>query len=165
MTQKEYNNGVRLWADDVYRYAVQCCGDREQSKDLVQDAFEALWKNRSRVEEPKGKSFLLSVVHNKSMSLLRHAVVHESVMAEMPQEIQAHPDERFDLREALQQALSQLPQIQREALQLKDVVGYSCQEIAEILAISETQVTVYLYRARVTMKRYLIALGYDNNNR
>ncbi len=99
------------------------------------------------------------------MSLLRHAVVHESVMAEMPQEIQAHPDERFDLREALQQALSQLPQIQREALQLKDLEGYSCQEIAEILAISETQVTVYLYRARVTMKRYLIALGYDNKNR
>ena len=48
---------------------------------------------------------------------------------------------------------------------LKDVEGYSCREIAEVLNISETQVSVYLFRARITMKKQLIALGYDNNNR
>ena len=46
---------------------------------------------------------------------------------------------------------------------LKDVEGFSCHEIGEILNLSESQVSVYLFRARVTMKKSLIALGYDNN--
>ena len=59
MTRNEYNNGVTLWADDVYRYAVHCCGDREQSKDYVQEAFATLWEKREEVDTEKGKAFLL----------------------------------------------------------------------------------------------------------
>ena len=51
-----------------------------------------------------------------------------------------------------------------DALLLKDLEGYSCHEIAEILHEDEKQVSVYLYRARVSMRKTLIALGYDNNN-
>ena len=68
MTRNEYNNGVSLWADDVYRYAVHCCGDREQSKDFVQEAFATLWEKRESVATEKGKAFLLAVVHNHVMS-------------------------------------------------------------------------------------------------
>lgn len=49
MTRKEYNNGVKLWADDVYRFAVHCCGDSECAKDGVQEAFASLWEHRDRV--------------------------------------------------------------------------------------------------------------------
>ena len=62
MTQKEYNNGVKLWADDVYRFAVSCGGGLELSKDVVQEAFATLWERREKVEVEKGKSFLLTVV-------------------------------------------------------------------------------------------------------
>ena len=48
--------------------------------------------------------------------------------------------------------------------QLKDVEGYSCKEIADMLSLTEKQVSVYLFRARVSLKKTLIALGYDNNN-
>ena len=75
MTQKEYNNGVRLWADDVYRFAVRC-GDGEEAKDAVQEAFASLWERRENVEVEKGKSFLLTVVHNCMMSHHRHEQVH-----------------------------------------------------------------------------------------
>lgn len=164
MTQKEYNNGVSLWADDVYRYAVHCCGDREQSKDYVQEAFATLWEKREKVESKKGKSFLLAVVHNQVMSHFRHEAVHrESVDMLMGEQVTG-PDERFDLHEALQKAMATLPRVQREAVMLKDVEGYNVQEISDILSINENQVRVYLFRARVAMKRTLIALGYDGNN-
>ena len=57
-----------------------------------------------------------------------------------------------------------LPQVQREAVMLKDIEGYDVHEISEILSISENQVRVYVFRARVSMKKTLIALGYDGNN-
>ena len=60
--------------------------------------------------------------------------------------------------------MARLPQVQQAAIELKDVEGYSCREIAEILSLTEKQVSVYLFRARVSLKKTLIALGYDNNN-
>ena len=164
MTQKEYNNGVRLWADDVYRFAVRCGGGEEMSKDAVQEAYASLWEKREQVEVEKGKSFLFTVVHNCLMSHHRHEQVHQQTLPLLEPERVVQPDERFDIQEALQRALMRLPQVQREAVQLKDVEGYSCKEIAEMLSLTEKQVSVYLFRARVSLKKTLIALGYDNNN-
>ena len=164
MTQKEYNNGVRLWADDVYRFAVRCGGDEELSKDAVQEAYASLWEKREQVEVEKGKSFLFTVVHNCLMSHHRHELVHQQNLPLLQPDRVVPPDERFDLQDALHKALERLPQVQREAVQLKDVEGYSCREIAEMLSLTEKQVSVYLFRARVSLKKTLIALGYDNNN-
>jgi len=164
MTQKEYNNGVRLWADDVYRFAVRCGGGDELSKDAVQEAYASLWERREQVEVEKGKSFLLTVVHNCLMSHHRHEQVHQQTLPLLEPDRVVQPDERFDLQEALHRALERLPQVQREAVQLKDVEGYSCKEIADMLSLTEKQVSVYLFRARVSLKKTLIALGYDNNN-
>ena len=164
MTRNEYNNGVTLWADDVYRFAVRCGGGEELSKDAVQEAYASLWEKREQVEVEKGKSFLFTVVHNCLMSHHRHEQVHQQTLPLLEPERVVQPDERFDIQEALQRALMRLPQVQREAVQLKDVEGYSCKEIAEMLSLTEKQVSVYLFRARVSLKKSLIALGYDNNN-
>lgn len=165
MTQKEYNDGVRLWADDVYRFAVRCGGDKEMSEDAVQEAFASLWERLPDVSVEKGKSYLLTVAHNYLMSRHRHAQVHQQAASFLVEEEVVAPDERFDLQEALHKALERLPQVQRAAVELKDVEGYSCKEIAQMLHLTEKQVTVYLFRARVSLKKTLIALGYDNNNR
>ncbi len=164
MTQKEYNNGVRLWADDVYRFAVRC-GGGEEARDAVQEAYASLWERREQVEVEKGKSFLFTVVHNCLMSHHRHEQVKQQVQPLLEPDRMVQPDERFDLQDALHKALERLPQVQREAVQLKDVEGYSCKEIADMLSLTEKQVSVYLFRARVSLKKTLIALGYDNNNR
>lgn len=164
MTQKEYNNGVRLWADDVYRFAVHCGGGEELSKDAVQEAYASLWERRELVSMEKGKAYLLTVAHNHLMSHHRHQHVHQQVASLLTPAAMVVPDESFDLQEALHRAMEKLPQVQRAAIELKDLEGYSCKEIAEILSLSEKQVTVYLFRARVSLKKTLIALGYDNNN-
>ena len=73
------------------------------------------------------------------------------------------PDSSFDLRDAIEQSLQTLPEVQRAILQLRDVEGYSYAEIGETLTLSDKQVQVYLFRARVTMRKQLKILGYDNN--
>lgn len=73
------------------------------------------------------------------------------------------PDESFDLKEAIENALVTLPEVQRAILQLRDVEGYSYREIGETLGLSDDKVQVYLFRARVSMRKQLKKMGYDNN--
>ena len=153
------------YGDRLYAAAFNICRQRQDAEDAVQEAFASLWERLPDVSVEKGKSYLLTVAHNYLMSRHRHAQVHQQAASFLVEEEVVNPDERFDLQEALHKALERLPQVQRAAVELKDVEGYSCKEIAQMLHLTEKQVTVYLFRARVSLKKTLIALGYDNNNR
>jgi RNA polymerase sigma-70 factor (ECF subfamily) len=60
-----------------------------------------------------------------------------------------------DLKEVLNEALSHLPEVQRSVILLRDYEGYNYLEIGEITGLSESQVKVYIYRARVFLKEYI----------
>ncbi len=165
MTAKEYNNGVALWADDAMRFALRCGGSRSDCEDAVQEAMAALWSHRDEVPRDKGKGYLLSAAYRSLMQILRHSKVvqqHAEATQALAQGYQ-DPDLRFDLREAIERSLQALPEVQRAILQLRDVEGYSYREIGETLSLSDSQVQVYLFRARVAMRKQLKLMGYDNN--
>ena len=63
-----------------------------------------------------------------------------------------------DLSEILSEALSKLPEIQRSVILLRDYEGYSYKEIAEVTKLSESAVKVYIYRARLFLKNYLVKI-------
>ena len=65
-------------------------------------------------------------------------------------------EEKFtDLNEILEFALNKLPPIQKTVVLLRDYENYSYKEIAEITSLSETQVKVYIFRARNFMKDFI----------
>lgn len=165
MTAKEYNRCVACCADDVMRFAVRCGGRREDCEDAVQEALASLWKHRDAVPQDKGKSYLLSAAYRRLMSHFRHDAVVLDYAADV-QVADCHacqPDERFDLREAIERSLQALPEVQRAILQLRDVEGYSYREIGETLSLNDKQVQVYLFRARVAMRKQLKTMGYGND--
>lgn len=155
MTGKEYNQNVDTWADSAYRFARRCCNDDERCRDAVQDAFASLWEHRAEVAADKGRQWLMSAVHNRLMSLLRHEQTALKVAESSPPPQQVEPDVGFDLRDAVERALRSLPPIQRECLQLCDVEGYHYKEIGNILSLSDQQVQVYIFRARVALRKKL----------
>jgi RNA polymerase sigma-70 factor (ECF subfamily) len=61
-------------------------------------------------------------------------------------------------RKVLEEALAQLNETQRSLVLLKDYEGYSYDEIGQITGLNESQVKVYLHRARVQLKNYLVSL-------
>jgi RNA polymerase sigma-70 factor (ECF subfamily) len=67
-------------------------------------------------------------------------------------------DHYSDLGEILRQAVDQLPDIQRSVVLLRDYEGYSYEEIGEITGLNESQVKVYIYRARLFLKKYIGSL-------
>ena len=129
----------------------------------MQEALAALWSHRDEVPREKGKSYLLSTAYRSLMMNLRHSKVVRAHEEQTIVETCQMPDEGFDLREAIERALQILPEVQRAILQLRDVEGYSYAEIGETLSLSDSQVQVYLFRARVNMRKQLKLMGYDND--
>jgi len=62
-----------------------------------------------------------------------------------------------ELKQLLMRAVNQLNPTQKSLVLLKDYEGYSYQEIAEIMNLSDSQVKVYLHRARLILKNKLSA--------
>jgi RNA polymerase sigma-70 factor (ECF subfamily) len=66
-------------------------------------------------------------------------------------------DPEFDLKRVLNEAIAKLPEDQRSVIMLRDYEGYSYEEIGRITGLNESQVKVYIFRARVFLKNYLVS--------
>ena len=159
MTETEYNECVRLYADNVYRFILKNLRQEEDARDVVQSAFEKLWRNRAMVAAEKSKSYLFTIAYHQMIDhirktkrvLLRDDFREEARIAEKPHD---------PLKKTLEEALARLGELQRSLVLLKDYEGYSYEEIGKITGLSETQVKVYLHRARKTLKAFLVKLDY-----
>lgn len=157
MTERDYNETVKLHADHVYRFIVKNLRQEEDAKDVVQTAFEKLWMNRENVEPAKAKSYLFTVAYNGMIDQVRKN--KKLVLKEEFSETSGGTTEQpVKLREALQKALNRLSETQRSLVMLKDYEGYSYAEIGTITGLSESQVKVYLHRARLQLREYIIKI-------
>ena len=155
MTEKEYNDCVTQYADNVYRFIVKNLRHEEDARDVVQTAFEKLWRNREDVDGAKSKSYLFTVAYNQMIDHLRK-VKRVHLKDEFKEETKVHHKEMNNARAILNEALARLSETQKSLVMLKDYEGYSYEEIGKIMNLSESQVKVYLHRARLQLKDYLV---------
>jgi RNA polymerase sigma factor (sigma-70 family) len=155
MTEKEYNECVNLYADNVYRFIVKNLRHEEDARDVVQTAFEKLWRNREEVDGTKSKSYLFTVAYNQMIDHLRK-VKRVYLKEEFKEETRVHDKHIDNARAVLNEALARLSETQRSLVMLKDYEGYSYEEIGKIMNLNESQVKVYLHRARLQLKEYIV---------
>jgi RNA polymerase sigma-70 factor (ECF subfamily) len=155
MTEKEYNDCVTQYADNVYRFILKNLRHKEDARDVVQTAFEKLWRAREDVDGSKSKSYLFTVAYNSMIDHLRK-VKRVYLREEFREETRVTDRPVNNTREVLQEALSKLGETQRSLVMLKDYEGYSYDEIGKITGLSESQVKVYLHRARLQLKEYIV---------
>lgn len=154
MTPGEYNRSVDLYSDSIYRFVLKNLKDEETSHDVVQDTYEKLWVNHSRVDGSKVKSYLFSTAYHTLIDLLRRQKKQAAWSDAEAARLTCH-NSYSDLNEQLHEALAHLPESQRMVLMLRDYEGYTYEEIGEITGLTESQVKVYIYRARVFLKSYI----------
>jgi RNA polymerase sigma-70 factor (ECF subfamily) len=157
MTEQEYNQCVGLYADRLYRFVVKNLKHEENARDVVQNSFEILWKQHDELLFEKAKSYLFTVGYRNMIDLLRKEK-RISLMDEFKEDAQVNFNEEQGLKNILQQALNRLNDIQKSLILLKDYEGYSYEEISEITGLNASQVKVYLHRARLKMKSYLVKM-------
>ncbi len=156
MTTAEYNLCVDQHADSVYRFILKNLRDSENSRDVVQEAFTRMWEKVDTITYEKSKSYLFTAAYHIMIDMIRKDQRSAS-LSDIRRETAASDRHWSDLKEILDEAVTRLPDVQRSALLLRDYEGYSYKEIGDILTLNESQVKVYIYRARVAMKDYLVS--------
>ncbi len=157
MTEREYNECVTTYADNVYRFIVKNLRHEEDARDVVQTAFEKMWRNRAEVDAQRSKSYLFTVAYHQMIDHIRK-VKRVHLKEEFSEGSKVQDKQANNLKKVLEDALSRLGETQRSLVLLKDYEGYSYEEIGKITGLSESQVKVYLHRARVQLKEYLVKI-------
>lgn len=154
MNVKEYNQAVDLYSDNVFRFILKNIRDEERARDIVQDSYEKLWRNAENVNSEKVKSYLFTTAYHTMIDVLRKDK-RQTYMEDYQIPEDVHDEQYSDLKEVLNEAVKRLPEIQRTVILLRDYEGYSYKEIGDVTSLSEAQVKVYIYRARVFLKNYI----------
>ena len=154
MTINDFNRSVDLWADALYRFVLKNISDSEKSRDIIQDCFEKMWVHHENIDAEKVKGYLFTSAHHTMIDYIRKAK-HETLSDWKKMDEPTVKHGYSDLQEVLHEAVQKLPEIQRSVVMLRDYEGYSYREISDITGINETQVKVYIYRARIYLKNYI----------
>lgn len=157
MTAHDYNVCVDQYADRVYRFILKNIRDTDRAQDIVQDTFEKLWLKVHDLDVKTVKSYLFTTAYHTMIDAIRR----DKFLGDM-EEINEADYVSFngysDLKTILSEALKHLPAIQRSVILLRDYEGYSYEEIGQITGLNESQVKVYIYRARLFLKQYIGSL-------
>ncbi|MCK5136682.1 MAG: RNA polymerase sigma factor [Bacteroidales bacterium] len=154
MTVEEYNKAVDTYADNLYRFVLKNLKDEHMARDIIQDTYEKLWVKLEDVSALKVKSYLFTSAYHAMIDYIRKEKRYSDVDLVSVNE-PSHTRQYSDLGEVLERAVENLPDDQKAVVMLRDYEGYSYREIAEISGLSESQVKVYIYRARVYLKNFI----------
>ena len=158
MKRHEYNIAVSTHSGKLYGFALKFLRNSEDAQDIVQDVFEKLWINRKKVEVEKAKAWMFTTAHNAMINY----VMKKQRMILPGDELIPEPakSERssFESSQVVDRAVSILPPVQKSIILLRDLEGYTYDEIGDILKLSPSQVKVYLFRARNKIKKQLKGL-------
>ena len=158
MTTAEYNSCADLYSDGVYRFILKNIKDRDTAQDIVQESYVRMWERVKDITYEKARPYLFTTAYH---TLIDHIRKNQRISSLDDSYTEAHdesPGTYTDLKEVINEAVAKLPEIQRSVIMLRDYEGYSYEEIGEILQLNESQVKVYIFRARTFLKQYIGSL-------
>jgi RNA polymerase sigma-70 factor (ECF subfamily) len=127
----------------AFSLAYRMVGDRVTAEDISQEAFLSIWRSRLRYQAERGsvRTWVLGVVHHRTIDALRRNLVHDRrrASAEGIEERQEAP-ERTDVEVArreearqVRSAIDALPEDQSQVIELAYFGGFTHSQIAEML--------------------------------
>ena len=127
----------------AFSLAYRITGNRTTAEDAVQEALISIWRSGTRYSPERGsvRSWILGIVHNRAIDVVRRNLVHQRRRAsdEGIEETQEAP-ERTDVEaarrgeaEAVRAAIGELPREQERVIELAYFGGFTHTQIAEML--------------------------------
>src|SRR5215831_19217035 len=162
---------VKRYDDNIFRIAQHITQNREDSEDVVQDAFLKAYQNLDRFQEnSKFYTWLVRIAVNESLMKLRRRRTDRTVSLDedietegdtIPREVadwSPNPEQLYkqgELKDILRKTIQGLPASFRTVFVLRDVEGLSTEETAEMLDLSIPAVKSRLLRARLQLRERL----------
>jgi RNA polymerase sigma-70 factor (ECF subfamily) len=155
MTDLEYKTTFDTYQDRLIGYVMKNTNDIELARDLSQEALLKLWNNRLKVPVEKVKSWLFTVTKNIMLNYIKRQKKFERINPDCDVKDETVESE-FDKKTIILKELKTLDKKSQRLLILRDVHNLSYSELGERLKLSESQVKVYLFRARKKLKDKLM---------
>jgi RNA polymerase sigma factor (sigma-70 family) len=155
----KYNAIVKEYTAPLYKFLYKSVRDKDAVKDLLQDTFIKLWEHKDNIQVEKVKSWLFTTAYHFMLKYIEKdkRSVHQDEEVIVP----IAPDTNYEAKELVDLLIKKLPEIQRSIILLRDMEGYDYKEIGEMLKLNESQVKVYLFRARQKLRDELKAMNVD----
>jgi RNA polymerase sigma-70 factor (family 1) len=152
----------KRYSSRIFKFANSILKSDEDARNILQDAFLNLWKNRLQVEKNASiKYYIFTITYNSSISVIRKKA-RESEFMDHLKSIQELNEpsinlemEYRELSDKLNNIVDHLPQRQKEVYLLHKEEGLKYQEIADKLNISINTVENHMVRALKTIREQL----------
>jgi RNA polymerase sigma-70 factor, ECF subfamily len=145
---------------DLHRYCARMTGSIIDGEDVVQDTLARAYYQLSELKDlPAMRSWLFQIAHNRALDYLRRYDRRMGEPLDAALDIAAddacNPDDTLARNEAVRAAVSrflELAPAQRSCVILTDVLGYSLDETAALLALSVPAIKAALHRGRARLR-------------
>lgn len=171
-----FDRFVETYRSKIFQYSYMMCGHREDAEEVAQETLLKVFQSLDQLREPERlKAWVFTIARNACYMKRRKSVFaprHELSLEELlpvtsgdgsERRIQiadwgALPDTevlRKELREELDRAIGELPDIYRSVIMLRDIEELSTEDAAEVLGVSIEVIKTRLHRARLSLRQKL----------
>lgn len=154
--QQQFEALVRAHSGELYRHAYWLCGQDALAQDLVQETFLRAWRSLDALRENvAAKAWLTTILRREHARLYERKPMPTTDISELELTDNAPGPEHRGEDALLRAAIAKLDSKYREPLVLQVLGGFSCEEIARQLQLTEAAVMTQVFRARQKLKALL----------
>lgn len=159
MSEVNFLHDVLPLKDKLFRLAWRITLNKAEAEDIVQETLIRVWQARDQWAEIENiEAYSLTITRRLAIDVTKSKHSQNLSLSDTDYTLHATapmPDEELDLRQRIatvRNLINDLPEIQRTIIQLRDIESMRYDEISQITGLSETQVKVYLHRARTKVR-------------
>lgn len=157
MTTEEFKNSVLPVSRKIYPMLKRILKNEEETRDALQDLMLKLWDRRFELTKCKNRNaYIVTMAKNYSFDLLkkkRPSAIGEKEEYKILQLEAAETDyETKEKFEQVQKVIANLPEKYRTVIEMRDIDGFSFEEIKEMTGFEVPYIRVILSRARQKVK-------------
>ncbi len=166
MLLEEFKHIVLPVKNKLYRFALSFLGNEDEAKDVVQEVLIKAWDRREDLAHYQNvEAWCMQLTRNISLNKLKSGhyskteVLEEKLRLSTEKQSPYESTEIQDVLTNIWKFMKELPTLQQQVLQLRDVEGYAYEEISVMLDITLGQVKINLFRARQNLKKNLQSMN------
>ena len=162
MSVETFKQHVLPLKDKLFRFALHLLQNVQEAEDAVQDVMAGIWARRA--EWPQWNSipaYCMTATRNNCLDRLRRRRIH-AVQAETVLQLKTSDGDPYEqvtskeMIKRIRQCMDELPPSQQQVVRLREIEGFSYNEIAEVLDMSLDQVKINLHRGRNAIKKTIV---------
>lgn len=157
-----FKNQILPLKNKLFRYALSFIKNRAESEDIVQEVFMKIWQKRQDLDQVQNiEAWSMTMTRNLTLDKLKSKRLDFNNLnpAENAVSTDSGPDlllEQSETMIGIRNMIDSLNEKQKQVIILRDVEGYTYQEIGDIMGIDQNLVKVTLFRARENVRKKLL---------